>query len=431
MSTDSAPSPERHICDIFVAGSGAAGLTAALSLARSGFSTIVSGPVAAQPGTRTVALFEASLRFLDNLGVREAVEGAGAPLEAMRIIDDTDSVFPIEPATFRAQEIGLDAFGWNIENHLLLGLLRRALNECAGVRHMDALAEGYQFGDKAVDVTLSDGSCVRAKMVIAADGARSPARQAAGIGTKTSDYRQTALTAVLAHATPHENISTEFHTREGPFTLVPLPARTAPVPGFAAPDDLPYRCSLVWMMRPGRANRMMRLNGEAMADAIRRQGHAILGDMALLRPVSRVPITGLRAQAMIAPRLALVGEAAHVFPPIGAQGLNLGLRDVAHLQESLPPPERLEAEVLERVLAGYARRRRMDVASRTAGVDLLDRTLLTDAAPADFARSLGLMAISRIGPLRRRIMREGILPGFGAPDAMRLPSGNERPADEP
>jgi 2-octaprenyl-6-methoxyphenol hydroxylase len=397
--------------EILVAGPGAAGLTAAIGLAQAGYRVVLAGPADMRPTTRTVALFEGSLRFLASLEMRETVEQAGEPLAVMRIADDTGSPFRRPPVSFRAREIGTDVFGYNVPNSVLVGLLLDKARTVENITLCPQLIERYEFSGDFVAASLEGGSTVSARLLVAADGAASPARRAAGISTQTWDYPQVALTAFLAHPFSHENVSSEFHTRQGPCTFVPLP-----------PQGEHRHCSsLVWLMSRREAERRLALPVEDLEDEISQAGHYALGQVKLIRPVNSYPMRGLAARRLSGPRIVLVGEAAHVFPPIGAQGLNLGFRDAAHIVEVLAG----EAGVVSEdpgstdLVDAYDAKRRLDVASRTFGVDLLNRTLLNHLPPVDMLRAAGTTALAGIGPLRRRIMQEGMSPQAGAPLVMR------------
>lgn len=395
-----------HTADILIAGAGSAGLSAALALAQGGYRVAIAGPADTSAGTRSLALFEGSMRFFGALGLRNTIEETGAQILSMQIADDTGSRFAGPPISFDPRDIGLDAFGTNIENHLLALLLEKAVAASSAIRHFPELITAYSLSDDRVEATLAGGEKITAKLLVAADGAGSRARKAARIGAQTWDYRQMAMTATLAHDFSHNNISTELHTRQGPFTLVPLPG-----------DDVePHRSALVWLMTPPEAKRRAALSRDELAIEMEKFAHYRLGEMELLRPVNVYAIRGLAARHVFGHRIALVGEAAHVFPPIGAQGLNLGLRDVAHLAEVLDHADDPgDPELLKR----YAARRGPDIGSRSVGVDVLNRALLNTSLASDFVRGAGVGLLRTLGPLRLRLMAEGILPGFGAPHVMR------------
>jgi 2-octaprenyl-6-methoxyphenol hydroxylase len=242
-------------------------------------------------------------------------------------------------------------------------------------------------------------------LVIGADGRKSMCRDAAGIGIETRSYPQSALTLAFTHTRPHRDTSTEFHTASGPFTLVPLPGN---------------RSSLVWVLDPGEAEMIDALSDEALSLKLERRSQSILGKITVEPSRGLFPLTMSRAKQFAANRIALVGEAAHVLPPIGAQGLNLGLRDAAAIGEIVIEASRRNEDVgCDNVLNDYDRVRRADVGSRALAVDLLNRSLLSDFLPVQSARGLGLYMLDRIGPLRRAVMREGTAPAGNQPKLMR------------
>jgi 2-octaprenyl-6-methoxyphenol hydroxylase len=350
-----------------------------------------------------VALLSGSVRFLDALGVWASIRPQAAPLETMQLIDDTGSLFRPPPVAFRAGEIGLEAFGWNVENATLVEHLAAAARSAGAITMLPVSATGFEDGTLGLD----GDERVRAHLVVAADGRRSRLREGAGIPTRTWSYPQTALTTILAHDREHCETSTEFHTRHGPFTLVPLPGR---------------RSSLVWVTSPSHAEELAGLDDEVLGQRIERQAQSMLGRMRIDGPRGAVPMSGLSVERYTAPRLAIAGEAAHVFPPIGAQGLNLGLRDVAALRDAVVDARDAGEDIgADHALRAYQRGRELDVRLRTAAVDGLNRTLLSGLLPADFLRGAGLLTLSAVGPLRRAIMREGVQPRIGAPRLMSDP----------
>ena len=398
------PSPPRY--EVAVVGAGAAGLSAALAFARDGIATALVGRHGAQPDGRTVALLDGSVRFLEALGAWAAIAPHAAPLAELHIVDDTGSLFRPPPARFVATEIGLDAFGWNVESARLVASLRDAARVAPNLTLIEADAEGLEPGIDAATIRLADGEAVSARLVVGADGGRSAMRKAAGIKERSWSYPQAAITTLLAHDRPHRDISTEFHTRQGPFTLVPLPGG--------------HRSSLVWVTGEMAARRLSEMDDARLARSIEDQAQAMLGAMRIDGPRGLVPMRGLSVASPVADRLALVGEAAHLFPPIGAQGLNLGLRDAAALRDAVLAAHADGRDPGSRqALAGFARSRALDARLRTAAVDTLNRSLLSGLVPVDALRGLGLIAMTTIAPLRRLVMREGVLPRIGAPALMR------------
>lgn len=385
--------------DAIVVGGGPAALTAALVLAGAGINTVLAGKRPAD--NRTTALLAGSVSVLESLGVWEHCAAQGAPLRIMRLVDDTGRLWRAPEVTFDAQEIGLDAFGFNIENRHLIAALEARARALPALRLIDSEVTEVAPGADGVAVTLAGGETLRAPLVVGADGRRSLSRAAAGITFDEHRYRQVALTVCLAHSRPHRDASTEFHTPSGPFTLVPLPGQ---------------RSSLVWVLDPAAAEDLAALDDAALAQEIERAAHSILGKITLEPGRGLFPLTRASAGRFAANRIALVGEAAHVIPPIGAQGLNLGLRDAAAIGELAGAARRAGRDIGgDDVLAAYDRMRRSDVGSRTVAVDLLNRTLLTDFLPVQGARGLGLYMLGRIGPLQRALMREGVAPRAAEP----------------
>ena len=391
--------PETH-ADILVAGAGAAGLSAAIALAQAGFSVVCVGHVDTRANGRTVALFEASLRFYKALGVWPRFRGKTAPLARITMIDATGARLPVPSVSFAAREIGLSAFGENIENNVLVEGLADIAAATGNLVLHEGMISDIWFEADAIRACLADGHCVTAKLAVAADGRNSLVRAKAGIGTRSWTYPQIAFTALLSHAKPHRNISTEFHTRSGPCTLVPL--RPA--------ENKPNRSSLVWLMSPGEAERRRELSPSRLAQEIEDQVDSLLGRIEIDGPGGFFPMAGMSASRLFGHRAVLIGEAAHIFPPLAAQGLNLSLRDSAALVEALEDARALGHDIgSARTLDSYESARRSDIFLRTNGVDILNRSLLSDFFPVDFLRGAGLLAFSAIGPLRRALMREGVL----------------------
>ncbi len=302
--------------------------------------------------------------------------------------------------SFAAREIGLSAFGENIENNVLVEGLADIAAAAGNLVLHEGMISDIWFEADAIRACLADGHCVTAKLAVAADGRNSLVRAKAGIGTRSWTYPQIAFTALLSHAKPHRNISTEFHTRSGPCTLVPL--RPA--------ENKPNRSSLVWLMSPGEAERRRELSPSRLAQEIEDQVDSLLGRIEIDGPGGFFPMAGMSASRLFGHRAVLIGEAAHIFPPLAAQGLNLSLRDSAALVEALEDARALGHDIgSARTLDSYESARRSDIFLRTNGVDILNRSLLSDFFPVDFLRGAGLLAFSAIGPLRRALMREGVL----------------------
>jgi 2-octaprenyl-6-methoxyphenol hydroxylase len=388
--------------EVAVIGGGPAGLVSAIALATAGVDTLVVAP-RATADHRTTALLSGSVTALETLDAWQACLPYAAPLKRLRIVDDTGRLFRAPEVNFAADEIGLDAFGYNIENRYLLAALEARAAELKLPRiEAPALAIVPNAGGVTIDYA---GGTARVRLAVGADGQRSLCRAAAGISTQRRTYPQIALTLNLAHTRPHDDTSTEFHTESGPFTLVPLPGR---------------RSSLVSVLDPARAAELSALNDAELSIEIERRAHSLLGKMSVEPDRGVFPLAIETADAFAQSRIALVGEAAHVVPPIGAQGLNLGLRDGAAIAEIAADARRQNLDIgAPHILARYDSERGADAMSRAIAVDLLNRSLITDFFPVHGARGLSLYLVDRIGPLRRALMREGVTPAASQPRLMR------------
>ncbi|MGN8019331.1 UbiH/UbiF family hydroxylase [Phyllobacterium sp. 22229] len=380
---------------IVVAGTGHVGLIAAIALGQHLENVVSLGVIPAGTDKRTTALMMPAIRFLQRTGLWDSIAPHAAPIGSMRILDGTNRLVRSPAVTFEASEIDEDAFGYNIPNAALTKTLSNALKQ-SPVRHVTASATHYHPVDNAMAVEASDGSVFTANIVIAADGRSSLAREAAGISARTWQYNQTAVVLSFSHTRDHHDISTEFHTEHGPFTQVPLAGK---------------RSSLVWVTTPAHAAELLDLNAQQLAVRVEERMQSMLGAVTIDVEAQAWPLSGLVPNAFARNRVFLAGESAHVFPPIGAQGLNLGVRDVETLLDTLPADgSDLGAAA---VVSAYNRKRSPDIIARTGAVDALNRSLLSDFLPVQMVRSGGLELLRTFSPLRSFLMREGLRPGSG------------------
>jgi 2-octaprenyl-6-methoxyphenol hydroxylase len=385
--------------EVAVIGGGLAGMVAAVALARGGRNVALIAPPTPQEDRRTTALMDQSIRFLDRLALWDKLRPEATPLTSMRIVDGTNRLLRAPTTTFRAAEVGLYAFGYNLSNKALAQVLEAATAAEGNITRFTAFAERIDIGADGVSITLADGGTVPADFAVGADGRNSKLRETADIGVRNWSYPQSAMVLNFSHALPHENTSTEFHTEHGPFTQVPLPGN---------------RSSLVWVQDPQEAAAKADLPLDELSRAVEERMQSMLGKVSVEEGVQVWPLSGMMAHRFGKRRMALIGEAAHVFPPIGAQGMNLSLRDIMALTEILC--DRAELPVPADSGDRFDRKRRADIMSRTLSVDLLNRSLLSDFLPVQMLRAAGLHFLSAIPPLRGIVMREGIEPGRGLRD---------------
>jgi 2-octaprenyl-6-methoxyphenol hydroxylase len=386
------------IYDAIVIGGGPAGLTAAIALAETGAKTALLARRVPYADNRTTALLGASTDLLERLDVWRRCQDAAAALRIMRLVDDTGRLIRAPEVRFSSEEIGLEQFGYNIDNRTLLTALEERATEFSNLTRFDDEAANVDPQDALVAIHTRAGGSLSARLVVGADGRQSLSREAAGIEIKRRDLQQSALTFNIAHSRPHKNISTEFHTPQGPCVFVPLPGN---------------RCSVVWVSAAKEAERLMALGDDELSDAAEKQSHSIFGSVRIETGRNLFPLSIESPKQFASHRVALVGESAHVLPPIGAQGLNMGLRDAADIADIVGQAMSIgEDPGAPQVLARYQSARRSDVASRIFAIDIANRSLLSDLLPVQSLRAAGLHLIGAFGPLRRLAMREGLAPSW-------------------
>lgn len=387
--------------DVIVAGRGPAGLAAACLAARNGARVaLVAAGSSAGNDPRTVALMKPSIQLLQSLDLWPGeLRERTSPLRRLRLVDDTGSAFAAPELVFDAAEIGEEAFGWNIPLTLLVPALEQRA-AALGVTFIESDVTAAQLTSSDVAVRTVDDRIAVGKVVLAADGRASLLRDAAGIKTNDWSYDQVALATSFQHSSSHRDISTEYHKKAGPCTTVPMPGGQS---------------ALVWMERPARAAELMGMDDTALAREIQIAVHGELGLVSGIGLRRMFPMRGLVARDFAAKRVMLIGEAAHVVPPIGAQGLNMSLRDAAQACDIIMDEKDPGAPD---ALTRYDALRRRDVQPRQQAIDLMNRSLLSGLMPMEGTRALGLTVLESFGPLRRFVMRQGIGPAQ-LPRAMR------------
>lgn len=410
-------SPQLDI-ECLVVGAGPAGLAAAGALALGGLQVaICGGSSAAAPSapvdTRTAALFPPVIAMLQRLAAWDELLEACAPLRAIRICDDTGRLMRAPEIMFDAATVGLPDLGWNVPNAALTRALEAATRRLGVVFLEEGPVSEIVAGTDVVAVRTASGRRIEARLVVGADGRQSLARRAAGLSDQRWTYNQSAIAACFSHSRPHRGISTELHRPAGPLTTVPLP-------GLAS--------SLVWVEQPDVAQHLASLDDSAFLTVLAERLNGLLGDLSNVGPRRCFPLTGLKSDRMGRNRVALVGEAAHVLPPIGAQGLNLGMFDAAVLADLVASAKR-DGDDLggARLLDAYDEARATDLAVRQGTVDIFNRTLTAGLLPLDLLRGAGLHMLASSRDLRRGLMQRGLSPPSPVPPLMQ-PLAHDEPS---
>jgi 2-octaprenyl-6-methoxyphenol hydroxylase len=387
--------------DILISGGGIAGLIAAAAFGAEGFSVLCVDPAppvtdetAAGADLRSTAFLTPSVQLLEKIGLWERLAPHATALQVMRIVDAGGAEpTPRMTREFNAAEIGGQPFGWNLPNWLLRREIAARLEQLQTVRFRPGTGTAnVQARDEGALVTLSDGRRVRARLLIGADGRNSPVRQALGIGVRTLRYGQKALAFAVTHDRPHDNISTEVHRSGGPFTLVPLPDR----------DGKPSS-AIVWMENGRETARLAVLPAYEFEAEVNARSAGVLGHLSVATRLTEWPIISQIADRFTGPRTALIAEAAHVLPPIGAQGLNMSLADLGALLDlSKDNPGSADS------LARFERTRRPDAYARLLGIDALNRASQAQLRPLRDLRAATLGGLYGIAPVRRLMMKAGL-----------------------
>ena len=389
--------------DVFIAGAGLAGSIAALSYSKAGRNVIVADPFIsgenAKVDYRTTAYLQPSKLFLERLGIWESIENSATPLDVMKIIDSSSVKNGDEIKSqkeFKSAEISDLPFGWNVKNSLMRTALKQLIDQQSNCKLITASsAIDLVCRDSMAYVKLSSGKTVKAKLVIAADGRNSILRQKAGISIKTQRFGQKALAFAVTHATPHKNISTEIHNSGGPFTLVPLPDNNG------KPSS-----AIVWMENGEKAKRLMEMETKSFEREMTVRSCNILGPLKLASKRSLWPIISQIADRLYSQRLALIGETAHVVPPIGAQGLNMSIKDIKFLNNlDQKYPDQLGSMD---ILNEYQKNRIFDIRQRVAGVSALNRISISSNKLVQNVRAFGLENFFQVPAIKHATMKLGM-----------------------
>jgi len=383
--------------ELAVVGGGLSGLSLAIACAGAGIDVVLidrESPeklLSAPYDGRTTAVAYGSRQVLNGIGAWDALAPDAEPIREIRVADGASPLF----LHYDHRTLGSDPLGYIVENRLLRRALHQKAQKLASLAMLAPIAvERVEYGDAGATLSLSDGRVVRAALVAGADGRNSPLREAASIRTFTAAYRQTAIVCTVRHEAPHHGVAVEHFRSAGPFAILPMKGN---------------RSSIVWTERSADAPRLLALGQRDFTRELAERFGDYLGALEVEGGRWSYPLALMQARSYTAPRLALVGDAAHVIHPIAGQGWNLGVRDVAALAELVVEGSRLGLDLgAAELLRRYERWRRFDNLMLTAVTDGLNRLFSNDLAPVRLARDLGLAAVNRAPNLKRFLMRHAM-----------------------
>ena len=384
--------------ELLIAGGGLNGLALGIACAGAGLSTILvdrqdlSATLAESFDGRASAIAYGSSLVLAGIGIWDEIAAEAEPIREIRVADDDSPLFLHYDHRDLAEPSPL---GYIVENRVLRrALLARARSLPALTLISPCAVASVAAGPGGAAASLADGRELRVRLAAAADGKDSPLRRAAGIRAVEWRYPQIGIVATVRHERPHAGIAIEHFLPAGPFAILPMTNR---------------RSSLVWTEKAALAPHLVALPEAEFAAELRARFGDFLGAVEPVGPRWTYPLSLMQAEAYIAPRLALVGEAAHVIHPIAGQGLNIGIRDVAALSEAIVDARRLGLDIGgDSVLERYQRWRRADSVLLAAVTDGLNRLFSNTVAPVKLARDLGLAAVNRVPPLKRLLMQHAM-----------------------
>ena len=383
--------------DVAVVGAGVVGLAAALGLAQQGFKIALIGPRvrvheatdAAPFDGRIYAVAPATVTLLEQLSVWKRVDAARTnAIQTMRVFGDRGDAL-----TFDAYSAAVERLATIVEESQLLRVLDTACDFQPGVRRLAAEFETLDDGGDRIRLRLSGGDELLVGLVIGADGAQSAVRAAAGVNAKVTDYGQTAVVTNLACERPHLDTAWQWFTDEGVVALLPLPGQ---------------HVSLVWSASASLGEALAALDADALAERVTLRTRSALGTLTPAGRTAAFPLRLVVVERLIGPRVALVGDAAHVVHPLAGQGLNLGLQDVAALLEEVRAREPFRDIGDAVLLRRYERDRAEPVAMMRAATDGLARLFSIDDPLARFIRNSGMAAVDRIAPLKNLLIRQAL-----------------------
>lgn len=404
----------KHNYDVVISGAGSIGLISALLLAKAKLKIALIDPkpleaITKVDDTRNIALMQSSLNVLKYLGIFDEFYKLSRPLEKLHIVDATNRLLRAPEVEFTAAELGLDYFALNVPMGAILKTLAAQLPKHKNISCLfGTKINTINSSENELQFNLEDGTKITSKLLIGADGRMSFARQSAGIEITTKTYPQTALGFAFKHTRDLGNVSVEFHRKNGPFTLIPMPTTK---------DGA--QTSLVWSESNAKAAEIKSLPKQKLAELIAQITNGIVGKVTEIGHIASFPLTNSNCSTYAQNRTILVGEAAHILPPIGAQGMNLGFQDAAMAAELIIDAYNSNTDIgSEQLLEKYNKQRKLDINARGKATDMLNTSLMSNLLPMQFARGMGLFLLQSSTSLRTNIMKKALAPLGVTPKSM-------------
>ena len=398
-------------CDICVIGNGAIGKASALALAQAGFEVVLVAPSSLSAGApsakplsdtdhwdhRVYALNHVARSLLDSLKVWDAMQATRiAPVDAMTVQGDAPDQSGL--LSFDAYGARVGALAWIVEDSNLNHALDAALRFASGLTIVHGAANRLERSNDAAQITLDNGDVITSRLVVGADGAHSWVRTQADIGMDYRSYYQQAVVANFEADSAHHGIASQwFLGADGIVALLPLPGN---------------RVSLVWSAPDALANTLLHETAEQLAQRLMSLPGQTLGQLRMLPPAApkSFPLRLIRSHALIADRVALVGDAAHVVHPLAGQGMNLGFADIQALLDAIAARDQLTDCGDARTLGRYARARKEEVLLMQIATDGLQRLFASELPPVKLLRNAGMGLVNKLPFLKRRLMMHALGP---------------------
>ena len=398
--------PDRTRTDILISGGGIAGLTAAALLGSAGFDVVCAsaedlpeqhdGP---HRDNRTTAFLQPACKTLEAAGIWDRVAANATPLQVLSLLDaGATGHASRHTVRFDSAELSDQPFGWNISNRLFREAVVERMSELPNVSLRGGVATGRIFPrTRDVVIELSDGSSISCGLLVGADGRNSRVRDALGIGVRTWDQGQIAVAGSVHHEFPHESVSFEIYKSGGPLTLVPTPNREGR-----------FTSALIWMDKAERVRQRSALPQSEFNRELTERSCGVLGQLEVAGQLTHWPVIGQLAHRLTGQRTVILAEAAHVVPPIGAQGLNMSLADIQTLHDLVRSDSGIRDPGSSAVLDRFSRRRWPDIAARVAAVEMLNRASIAGHPVVTGLRLKALEALQQSPAMRKPLMRAGL-----------------------